>query len=288
MKSLLKILKYLFFFFILSFISDRALDQLFIKVSKRSFMPIRNANFDILILGNSRANHNIIPKDLDSLLNKKSINLGRAYSNPLEILHTLKLYIHYNKPPQIVLVELYQNIVEENASNKGRARFLPFYNSGIIDDYYDYCDDKSYFDIPLYRYVFYPPIGWREHFKILFKNRNIYFKEGLMGYAPLMYQYKKNSHTIIKQDKIKISSHIAEIIKVCNQNNIKAVFFTSPILGEKNEKVIIKMENIFKNYLNQSNLLSNSQFFKDDTHVNHYGAKKQTYNMSKYLLKLLN
>ena len=102
-----------------------------------------------------------------------------------------------------------------------------------------------------------------------------------------MEQYKKNSYTLMKQDEIKVSSHIAELIKVCNQNNVEAIFFISPILGDKNEKVILKMENIFTNYLNQSDLLSDSYFFKDDTHVNHYGAKKQTHNMSKYLSKLL-
>ena len=73
-----KIIKYLVITLAICFLVEYIFDEIFTKHSKRSVHNIKNENYEIVILGNSRVQHNIVPSVFDSLLSMSAINLAIA------------------------------------------------------------------------------------------------------------------------------------------------------------------------------------------------------------------
>jgi len=274
------------FIFVLmfAFIADRVFDYFFIYFSDRKIVNNIDGDYDLIVLGNSRAKHNVIPNQLDTLLNISSANLGLPGSHPADLLYMLKYYLYFNKKPKIILVEIYEYFNELNANQISRQEFLQYYNSNIISSYFNYCEDNTFYNIPLYRYVKYRDLGWREFYKTIIKNRNKSFIKD-KGYAPL---YKKLSNDIIINkynfdESILYNKHLDEIIKICRQNNIELIFFSSPVFSNHNYKLINILENYLPNYYNQTELLKEKMYFKDNMHINHRGAIIQTNDISIYI-----
>ena len=273
---------------ILAFIADRFFDYYYINFSNRTVINSIKKDYDILILGDSRVKGNIIPSQLDSSLGMSSINLGIPSSNPLEILTMLKLYLHYFGKPKIVLVEIYNRINQLSADKLSRQGFLQYYNSDIISSYFNYSEDVKFYKIPLYRYTKYRDLGWREFYKTIFKNYNSSFLND-KGYAPRDYKEFDNNFINTKNAKLDLNNlHIDSIISLCDNEEIKLVFFTSPVFLNQNSDLINKLERYLPNYLNQTDIIKEKKYFNDNTHVNHDGAKIQTTHLSKYIKTIFN
>ena len=275
--------------FILAFITDKFFDYFYMNFSNRKVFNSIKKDYDMLVLGDSRVKHNIIPSLLDSSLGISSINLGIAGSNPLEALTMLKLYLHHFRKPKIIAVEVYNKIHFISSDVLSRQQFLQYYNSDIISSYFNYSEDVKFYQIPLYRYTKYRDLGWREFYKTLLKNYNSSISNN-KGYSPLDYkEFKENIIELNNNEKLDLNNlHIDSLISLCNDEGIKLIFFTSPIYSNKNSELLNQLEAYLPNYLNQIDILKEKKYFKDNIHVNHEGAKVQTNHLSKYIKTILN
>ena len=266
---------------------DNIFDYIFTKYSKRNaFNILENKTYDLVVIGDSRAQGNIIPEIIDSALNISSINVASPALYPVDILAGIELYISKNKTPKFILIELGETYKFKSASKLGRQQFLPYYKSNILSNYYNYCEDSKYYNIPLYRYIKYRDIGWRELYKILINNHNNIFELG-KGYRKVEVIGTDILNTNINWGKAqRMNIHIQSIIDLCKSNNIFLIFFTSPVYGEFDQNLCNYFDAKINNYINQSKLIANINYFADRTHVNHKGAIIQTLHLIEGMKKL--
>tara|TARA_B100001750_G_C15441705_1_gene563929 strand:- start:285 stop:1172 length:888 start_codon:yes stop_codon:yes gene_type:complete len=273
--------------YISAYLIDTAFDYIFTKYSKRNkFNILNNKEYDLALFGNSRIDGNIIPQLIDSTLGISCINVGGAALYPVDILASLRLYIYKNKVPKIIIVQIDDTFNYENSSFLGRQVFLPYYKSNILSDYYNYCEDSKYYRIPLYRYNKYRDLGWRELYKIIINNSNELFQ------VHSGYRKRDRERVNITNEQIswdypnKINTHIQSIIDLCERQNIKLIFLTSPVYGRLNQNVCNEFDEKFDNYINQSQLIDDIEYFVDRSHVNHQGAIIQTLHLIEEIKKL--
>ena len=299
------IFKTLLAIFIVSILVDRVVFLGFNKISDRVFsgqtvgklnqyLKIKDS-LEIIVYGNSRANHHInIAK-----INKNSFNTGLdgtsiAYSGTL-----IKLLS--NKKKQIILLHIEpENVFNKNYSGND-IKFLKIkYNrNSTIKEEIDKIEQNNFFQ------NFYYSLSYNGIFLGIIKN---YFKPNYdyktyFGYDPIYVNknQKEIFKKIVNEKKItddvssqrvfemckndleinKIySDYINELKDFCLTNNKKLIIFTSPYFFENckiyNEKLkkILKTKKIdyydFSDLFKKNNQL---KFWKDSSHLSSLGAE---------------
>lgn len=250
---------------------------------------VKETTFDYVVLGSSTGLTTLDTKLIDSLSNKKGLNISMDDSGLSS--HYLMLKFFYDSGKQtdkLVLAVTSHDIGNKLPSiSDNDYRFLPhIYNSEVYDYFQEL--DKTYFNVfTLSKYC--PLIG------VSYFNAEVFYPSLIAAMKPLHrnrfdnrgnYSYPNNSKTLkkteknIKEQNIQINNpYYHKIKEFCNQKDIELIVYLSPVYKVKasftdNVKII-----------NHSNFLESAECFYDNIHVNGYGRKECSTEFAKVIFK---
>jgi len=231
-------------------------------------------DYDYVVLGSSTGLTTLDTKQIDSITGKKGINISMddsaISSHYLMLQHFLTLK---NKTKTLVLtVSPWNANVITPKLNGNDYRFLPYIYNDFVYDYYNDLE-KSYFK-PLTYSRFLPIIG------LSYYNTELFYPSIVAAFQPQKrnrfddkgnYSYPSDVHP--KPSDLKISHlknlnpYLFKIEKLCAENNIRLVYYLSPMYQTK----MVTEDN--RNYINHSNLLKDARLFYDEVHVSMVGRR---------------
>lgn len=276
-KFLLHILKY----GLIVFIGINAIAWLnlyFLRNSsfyKPSFLTheVKQSHFDYVIIGSSIGLTTLDTKQIDSLTNKKGINLSiddtAISSNYLMLQHFFK----QGKKTQFCVLALshWDLALEHPVLNNNDYRFLPFVSNDYVYDYYKNCE-KGYFK-PLTLSKYMPAIG------VCYYNSEVFYTSIVAAIQPNKknrfdengnYFYPETAEVPEKElTSIELkwkNPYIQKISDLCKENNTQLIIYQAPIY-----KTTIINHNAKYPFINHSAILNDKLFFYDNIHVNYKG-----------------
>lgn len=285
-------------FFGLNTISDKVMTgQSIGKLNQ--FLSVKDS-VDILVFGNSRANHHV---DMN-LFGKKSYNMGMdgtgiAYSSTL--INTLS-----KDKEQLVIVHIdTKNFFSKNYNGKDINGLKTKFNRNV---YITDVLNKSN-QIPFFQNIYYS-INYKGKIIGIIKNfiRPGYNFLEYNGYDPLLVRDdQKEIRDLILAQKNTVDcesineinsialSYLQSIKDFVENSNKEFIFVTSPTFNdpcEKDNKLLAKtLRELGLTYLDRSNLFANkndNDLWKDKTHLSKKGAESFSINLKKELQKVIN
>ena len=245
-------------------------------------------NADILVLGSSRAAHNILAEDIEKHTHSKTFNLGFRKTNVEFHLNLLRLYLSKNKKPkQLIYLADVPFMFDEKALVFRTDVFLPFvyypeYKNLLIDK--GELSKMAYF-LNLARFSFHTatklPAVSIENFTTL-QGSNPLPLENYKGVGDHFVANKKAviSYRLIREFK--------ELQKLCLAHQIE-FYLVVPPNNQPLDKEFIKyiQSDLFstsKYYLYQLNYSTiDNCYFYDESHLNKNGATVFTGELSEFL-----
>ena len=287
---MIRFLKYITIRLIILFILMIILDLIFTQVyfhtnvirNKVQYVfKNKNTQFDYIFLGSSRVEFHINTDLIDSITQKKSLNLGISGQSLPENFLMLKLL----KDNKIKAKRIFLQVDESNLRSTtekrnllGASYFMPYiYLNSSIKNHMKIYDANYKYDayFPFYRYIKYKPkIGYRELLLTLGgKKRADNFFIGLKT----TFDKKNETYQFVKKYNNSLLTKIKEYAK---ENNIQITLYTSPYYNRKNNQefdLFCKENNI----INYTGSIKSIKYFKDLGHLNNKGARQFTLSIIK-------
>ncbi len=274
---LLYVFKILVLTIVLMFVMDKVYSYAFLQSNKRSKISfIYNSpptNYDVVILGSSRANNHFVTKMFTDK-GLKTFNFGMQGSKLFESDLVLKLLLEKKNKIKNVIVDVDVTLKSENKSDGTFLKFLPYFNeSYVIREHFKELDDfNSFYYIPFYRYLkFDSKIGFREMFFSVLNKKSNEIDNG--GYGPLP-ENNGNLNTEVLDYQPHRNRYYEEIKKICKVNNINLIAIMTPMC----EKAIVnnyfkKVNQLYPEIYNYENIVTEDKYFSSCGHMNDMGAK---------------
>jgi hypothetical protein len=270
---------------------DGVYTYVFLQSKKRgkveSVVNSRSQNFDVLILGSSRANNHFVSQ-LFKDKGLKTFNYGMSGGHLFEASLMLKLMIEKKYKIKNVILEADLNLSNDKESEGVSAKFLPYiHNSDIIKAHFASQDNfNKLFYIPFYRYIkFDSKIGFREIYKIV-KDEKTNALDNL-GYYPLVKHKNGNmKNNIVNLNPLPHNKYYEEIKNVCKANNINFIAIMTPMC--ENVKGMNYFEKVKKTYPeihNYENIVVEDKYFSSCGHMTDTGARFFTSRILKDFFK---
>lgn len=258
---------------------------------------------DALFIGSSRTYYHVNPRIIDSVMQLDSYNAGVDGANLLETNLILQSYLASHPAPKMVIADLSTPAFDiRDISIYNPNIYYPFLNNKIVFNFL-----KPYKRVHMLRYL--PFLQITECDDFLREGA----LEGLLGnQKPLAPSYKgyleSGRDTIPLPFKItylttnyavteKGRQLLFNIIQTCREKNIKLVITYSPIYKKKDEYLnplfFPTLESICKStgtpFLNYRTiaLTNNNRLFRDELHLNRFGADIFSDILAKDLNKLV-
>ena len=248
---------------------------------------------DLLVLGSSRAYHNILAEDLEYLLKNKTFNLGFRGTNVSFHLQLLQWYLNYNSAPKIIVyVADIPYIYDRDALQYRTDLLLPFV---CHDLFRNHLVEKDKLSKMAYVLNF-----AKSNFHTVFKTPSVTIENRTtsQGSNPLPVEsYKGNGTNFIVNKKVVIDPEkihdFNQIQLICLKRGIKLVVAIPP----NNHSLDYNFISIFKKkclpdtFFYEYNLnykTPKNEFFYDVSHLNKNGAKKFTEEISIFINHNLN
>lgn len=228
-------------------------------------------NFDVLILGSSRANNHIVT----SVFTKnhiKAFNYGMSGSSLEESALLLELMIEKKWELKNVLLEVDLNVNSESYSDGTRALFMPYFRNSIISNYYHASENfNPLYYIPFYRYVAYETkIGVREMFFSIIKKKSNSLQNG--GFYPLVNIGKNMKYDLTKYSP-KPNKNYQKIKDLCRMNAINLIVITTPMCeNTSNRKYFKELKKMYPEIHSFENVVTEDKYFSSCGHMNVDGA----------------
>lgn len=232
-------------------------------------------NYDLIILGSSRAENHFVPSVFKSK-GIKTFNYAMSGSKLEETALTLKLMLARNFKIKNLILDVDLNLNSNSHSDNIRATFLPYFPvSPIIREHYkDIPEYFSYRYIPFYRYAVNEAIGYREvGASIKSKKINTF---DLGGFYPLPNQ-GKNLYYDMSKFSPKRNKGYEEIRKLCKENNINFIPISLPMCQNTMKNFgnyFQKMKDLYPEIHHYENAVVDDKYFSSCGHMNVEGAKK--------------
>lgn len=233
-------------------------------------------NYDVIILGSSRANNHFVTE----LFEKKGIkafNFGMSGSRLHETALLLQLFFEKGFKTDKVLIEIDLNINSDGFSDGTRAMFIPYFNTEkSISNYYDTISNAREFkNVPFYRYIKYEAkIGFREMFFSFYKRKKSFLAQG--GYYQL-YGEGKNMNYDLSEYLPKKNNSYNLIKKICKKHNVELITVTTPMCSNtKNINYFNQVIKLYPEIYNFESVVNEDKYFSSCGHMNDAGAKKFT------------
>lgn len=233
-------------------------------------------NYDVVILGSSRANNHFVPQLFEEK-GLKTFNYGMSGAHLFEASLLLKLMAERNYKIKTVILEADLGLCNEKESEAIAAKFLPYiHHSQTIKEHFSgQADFKELYYIPFYRYVdFDALIGFREMYNTATgKPTNILDN---LGYHPLGHKPGNMKNDIRALKPIR-NKYYEEIKQICKQNNYKLIAVMTPMCSNvKGLDYFEKSNKIYPEIHNLENVVQGDHYFSSCGHMNDKGARKFT------------
>lgn len=233
-------------------------------------------NYDLVILGSSRANNHFVTKMFEQK-GLKTFNYGVSGGHLFEASLLLKLMLERHYQINTIVLEADLNLSNEKRSETVAAKFLPYlHHSEIIKKHFENeADFEELYYIPFYRYInFDELIGFREMYKSLTKKPTNVLDAG--GFHGLGSKKGKMKNDISSLKPLK-NKYYEEIKAICKANNINFIAVMTPMC--KNTKGIDyfdKVNKVYPEIHNYENVVVEDQYFSSCGHLNDTGARMFT------------
>ena len=228
-------------------------------------------NFDVVILGSSRANNHIVT----SVFTKnhiKAFNYGMSGSSLEESALLLELMLEKKWELKNVLLEVDLNVNSESYSDGTRALFMPYFRNSIISNYYHTSENfNQLYYIPFYRYVAYETkIGVREVFFSILKRKSNSLQNG--GFYPLTNVGKNMTYDLSKY-KPKANKNFKKIKDLCRIYKINLIVITTKKKKNTvNRNYFKELKKMYPEIHNFEDVVTDDKYFSSCGHMNVTGA----------------
>ena len=269
---------------------------------------------DIAIFGTSRAEFQYNPEIIRENTGLKTYNFGLSGTEYTALKIRWEAYIHRNKTPKIVILDLDVNSLKKTHELFNKYQYLPYFNSKEYQKFAKINDSNYYLEklIPLYKYRGYEIKIYKQ---LLALHNTSYCLDGVNGYIEHDIKWIKRDYqrlkTLLEKDKKRINydysifneglTQINSIIEDCNQKNIKLFFVWSPSYYESQlyeleyrsyiktslEKISNNNNIPFIDYSNDSICLNRDNFY-NSSHLNKKGATLFTLKLTKDFKPFIN
>lgn len=233
-------------------------------------------NYDVVILGSSRANNHFVP-ELFEKKGLKTFNYGMSGAHLFEASLMLKLMVERNYKIKTVILEADLGLCNEKESDAIAAKFLPYIrHSETIKEHFSKLENfNPLYYIPFYRYIdFDALIGFREMYNTATgKPTNILDN---LGYHPLGHKPGNMKNDIRGLKPIR-NKYYEEIKQICKANNYTLIAVMTPMCTNvKGMDYFEKANKIYPEIHNLENVVQGDQYFSSCGHMNDTGARMFT------------
>ena len=276
-KFITLVAKILLTILVLLVVLDWAYTTVYLKNSDRGkIQHIFNSkarNYDVVILGSSRANNHFVP-ELFEKKGLKTFNYGMSGAHLFEASLMLKLMAERNYKIKTVILEADLSLCNEKESEAIAAKFLPYiHHSEIIAAHFSKLDvfNELYY-IPFYRYIdFDALIGFREMYNTATKKPTNILDN--LGYHPLGHKPGNMKNDIRALKPIR-NKYYEEIKQICRQNHYNLITVMTPMCANvKGLDYFEKANQIYPEIYNLENVVEGDQYFSSCGHLNDAGAR---------------
>ncbi|MCB9426823.1 MAG: hypothetical protein H6584_07325 [Flavobacteriales bacterium] len=230
--------------------------------------------FDHVFIGSSRVVNHINPDVIDSITGGQSVNFGIMDAKPQDILIIIKLLDYY----KIEVGKLYiQTDYYYNSIDKSNFLFvdlLPYIKEGgAFSEYYSNEDDYFYLrNLPFYRYAKSDAkLGLRSLLAAAYGGNKF---EKNKGFVPLIgsgHAWQRELPERVKDD----NPYNQEIQSLLEKMEINYLYFVAPFRSDtKNIHFIEKLTKRYEAIWDFSQLVPESEKFKNGYHLNYEGANE--------------
>lgn len=277
-KFITLVSKILFTILLLLMVLDWSYTKVYLQSSNRGKVEnVFNSNarnYDIVILGSSRANNHFVPKLFEEK-GLKTFNYGMSGAHLFEASLLLKLMAERNYKVKTVILEADLGLCNEKESEMIAAKFLPYiHHSETIQNHFSSQENfNELYYIPFYRYIdFDALIGFREMYNTATdKPMNILDNQ---GYHPLTSNKPGNMKNDIRALKPIRNKYYEEIKQICKQNNYNLIAVMTPMCANvKGLDYFDKANKIYPEIHNLENVVQGDQYFSSCGHLNDAGAR---------------
>lgn len=249
---------------------------------------VKETSFDYAVLGSSTGLTTLDTKLIDSLTNKKGLNISMDDSSLSS--HYLMLEYFYaigKKTDCLILAVTPWDLENENPQlNNNDYRFLPYVQEDCVSNYYKNIETGIFKKLSLSKY--FPLVGVSYYNTELFypslvsiaspKKRNQFDDKGNYCY-PNLGKPNEKKHEILNMEFK--NPYFQKIKKFCEVKNIKLLLYQSPIYATS-----VTTKNIEETIINHSNLIQSPDLFYDNIHVNKKGREFCSKKMAAILINL--
>jgi len=238
----------------------------------------KNENFDVVILGSSRANNHFVAQMFEDK-GLKTFNYGISGGHLFEADLLLKLMVERHYKIKNLILEADLNLSNEHQSKAIATKFLPYlHNSETIETHFKQEDDfKEFYYIPFYRYIqFGAIIGFREMFFQAIHKKTSHLDN--LGYYPLGKKPNANmKNNITNLKPLKHNRYYEEIKQICKEKNINFIAVMTPMCeNTKGINYFDKVKKLYPEIHNYENVVVEDQYFSSCGHLNDTGARMFT------------
>jgi hypothetical protein len=231
-------------------------------------------NYDVVILGTSRANNHFVPESFEKQ-GLKTFNFGMSGSHLFEDALLLKLLIEQKNNIKYVLLEADLNLSNEKRDDGTTARFLPYLhsNSTIRSHYQNEPEFPYWYYLPFYRYTaFESQIGFLELMKTIAHEPSTTLAN--RGYYPLPTNKKGNMKNDYRALKPLHNRYYEQIKKLCMQHHIQLITVTTPVCENvKGMDYFQKVQSLYPEIYNCEDFVQDDRYFSSCGHLNDAGAR---------------
>lgn len=246
----------------------------------------KNRNYDVVILGSSRANNHFVSKMFEQK-GLKTYNYGMSGGHLFEASLMLKLMLERNYKIKTLILESDLNLSNDHQSEGVSAKYLPYlHSSKIVRKHFENeVDFNGLYYIPFYRYIKYETkIGLREMFFSMIQKKSKLLDEG--GYYSLGKTKGNMKNNIVNLNPLPHNKYYEEIKNICQANNIKFIAIMTPMC----ENVVgmnyfDKVKKAYPEIHNYENVVVENKYFSSCGHMNDAGAKLFTARILKDFFK---
>lgn len=254
---------------------------------------VKTNDYDILIIGSSRAECQFYPPIIDSATGLRSYNIGMTGAVMPFIAASLDAYLENSAPPKYVILNLDLHSLGDATDTVYKfPRYFAYLNNTELYKGLAQCDSRftafrwiSVYSMPYFgtKYLSNSLHGWMNI-------RTDYDADYVQGFAPSIPDYKTSQMDTMRliQTNATPSDNIVaaldHIREVCDSNNVQLLFAISPLFYRQEDAAIgyEKSKSIIKSYaesydliwidMDQDSIRFRSAFYSDPAHLNKQGA----------------
>jgi hypothetical protein len=254
---------------------------------------VKENDYDILIIGSSRAECQFYPPIIDSATGLRSYNIGMTGAVMPFIAVSLEAYLENSAPPKYVILNLDLHSPGDPTDTVYKfPRYFAYLDNPKLYNGLSQCDSRfkafrwiSVYSMPYFgtKYLSNSLHGWMQI-------PTDYDRDYVQGFAPSTPTSKVLiSDTLIltptnNVPSIRIIEALDKIREVCDSNNVQLILTLSPLYHRQEEAALVyqKSKNTFESYADKFNLVwidlssdslrFRSELYSDPAHLNKQGA----------------